>query len=129
MDILPTSVEGGITLFFSVLAATVGGIVKVAQVLRKREDKRMQSVPPSVPPLPDIAKRLDTLERDVAVARAKWREEELVRELGKLQARVVELNADVEQLKGALVAERQRALRAERERDAAQMTVRALRGG
>jgi hypothetical protein len=128
MDLLPTSIEGAITLWGGVLVGVVGVVARAAKAWRAAQDRRVQSIPPSAPPA-DLVKRLDTLERDVAVARLRWREEELVRELGKLQQRVTELNADVEQLKGALVAERQRALRAERERDAAQRTAEALRRG
>lgn len=110
MDILPHSVEGAITLFFSVLAALIGGIAKIAQVLRKRDDKKMQSIPPSR--LEPISERLDTLERALAVQR-EWHETDLLRELSELQKTVSDITADMGRMSFALNAERQRAQRAE----------------
>ena len=156
MDMLPHTVEGAITLFFSILAATVAGCAKVAQVLRKRDERRMLSVPPTQPTAA-LERRLDTIEREVLVQRAKWREEELVEKLGELQKTLDELSSDQGRMAHALAGERQRAQRvearlavelelkrmlenrlaealyakekAERERDAAVRTAQALRSG
>jgi chromosome segregation ATPase len=106
MDILPTSVEGGITLFFSAAAALVGGVMKIAQVLRKRDERRMQSIPATPQAAPELQQRIATLERDVAVARANWRVEELERALS-------EVSADQAKLAGALSGERMARQRAE----------------
>lgn len=114
MDWLPHSVEGGITFFFSVLALIVGGIVRVTQAYRTAATKRMTSVPPSQPTA-ELVKRLDTLERDVAMARAKWREDELIARIGNLERLLLEKTEDIEQLQRTVVSERQLRQRAERE--------------
>lgn len=158
MDPTPHSVEGAIALFFSIVAAVVGGIARVAHVLRKRDDRRMQSVPPTaLPPtrLPDISQRLDTLERTVTM-QAKWREEELVGRISELEKNLADVTGDLGRMQLALAQERAGRLRsegrlaveleqrrmlenrlaeaghardkAERERDAAVRAAQALRG-
>jgi hypothetical protein len=109
---LPSSIEGAITLWGGVLVAVGSVVVKAAKMWRDAQDKRMRSVPPSAQPA-ELARRLDTLERDVAVARARWREEELIARIGNLEKLLRDKTADEEQLRSALVAERQRALKAE----------------
>lgn len=156
MDILPHSVEGAITLWGGVLVALVGVISRLAKAWRAAQDKRMQSVPPSspAPRHSAVERRLDTLERVLAEQR-QWREDELRAELAELQKTVADLTADLGRMSMTVSTERQRALRsearlaveieqrrllenrlaetthakerAERERDAAQRAVRALR--
>lgn len=124
MDWLPHSVEGGITFFFSILALIVGGIVRVTQAYRTAATKRMTSVPPSSPPTAALVERMDTLERNMAIARAKWREDELIARIGNLERLLAEKSADIERLQRTVVSERQLRQRAEREL----ARLRALRG-
>lgn len=116
MDLTPQSVEGAIALFFAIVAAVVGGITRVAQVLRKRDDRRMQSVPPThlpaAPKLPDISQRLDTLERQVTM-QAKWREEELVARASELEKNLADITGDLGRMQLALAQERAARLRSE----------------